>query len=80
MTLKPSRFPFRASLGGVSQDREMTSGDVAVAWTFSGGRLGTEGEEQGGEQENMRTEDCQENRRTIESTGLTTRGSTSDLH
>lgn len=42
MILKPSRLPFKASLGGVSQDREMTSGDVAVAWTFSGGRLGTE--------------------------------------
>lgn len=42
MTLKPSRLPFKASLGGVSQDREMISGDVAVAWTFSGGRLGTE--------------------------------------
>lgn len=44
MTLKPSRLPLSASLGGVSQDKEMTSGEVAVAWTFSGGRLGTEEE------------------------------------
>ena len=43
MTLKPSRLPLRASLGGVSQDREMISGEEAVAWTFSGGRLGTGG-------------------------------------
>ena len=41
MTLNPMRFPFRASLDGVSQEREMTSGEEAAACTFSGGRLGT---------------------------------------
>lgn len=47
MTLYPCRFPFRASLGRGIQDREMTSGDLATARTFSGGRDGTEREGDG---------------------------------
>lgn len=42
MTLNPWRIPFKASLERVDQDIEMLSGDVAMAWTFSGGELGTE--------------------------------------
>lgn len=42
MTLNPCRIPLRASLASVDQVIEMVSGDVAMAWTFSGGELGTE--------------------------------------
>lgn len=42
MMRKPCSTPFRASRAGVDHDREMVSGDVAVAVTFSGALLGTE--------------------------------------
>lgn len=42
ITLNPCRIPLRASLARVDQVIEMVSGDVATAWTFSGGELGTE--------------------------------------
>lgn len=42
MMRKPCRTPLRASLDGVCQDREMLSGEAAVATTFSGALLGTE--------------------------------------